>query len=58
MKGLETSAVSEKAKKASYGIVFTSWNAEIVQELLLEAKKELINACCKGASELGFVGRN
>ena len=43
MKGLETSTVSEKAKKASYGIVFTSWNADIVQELLLEAKKELIN---------------
>ena len=43
MKGLETSAVSEKAKKSSYGIVFTAWNADIVQELLLEAKKELIN---------------
>ena len=41
MKGLETNVVSEKAKKASYGIVYTSWNAEIVQEILLETKKEL-----------------
>ena len=41
MKGLETNVVSEKDKKASYGIVYTSWNAEIVQEILLETKKEL-----------------
>jgi 6,7-dimethyl-8-ribityllumazine synthase len=41
MKGLETNVVSEKAKKASYGIVYTSWNTEIVQEILLETKKEL-----------------
>ena len=52
MKGLKTSAVSEKAKKASYGIVFTSWNADIVQELLLEAKKELIN---QGVNENNIV---
>ena len=41
MKGLETNIISEKAKKASYGIVYTSWNAEIVQEILLETTKEL-----------------
>ena len=52
MKGLETNAVSEKAKKASYGIVFTSWNADIVQELLLEAKKELIK---QGVNEANIV---
>ena len=52
MKGLETSAVSEKAKKSSYGIVFTAWNADIVQELLLEAKKELIN---QGVNENNIV---
>ena len=52
MKGLETNAVSEKAKKASYGIVFTAWNADIVQELLHEAKKELTN---QGVNENNIV---
>ena len=43
MKGLETKPISDKAKQGSYGIIYTSWNSEIVQDLLLEAKKELLN---------------
>ena len=43
MKGLETKPISDKAKQGSYGIIYTSWNSEIVQDLLLEAKKELVN---------------
>ena len=36
MKGLEIKKISDKAKQATYGIVFTSWNAVIVQDLLEE----------------------
>ena len=43
MKGLKTKDISVKAKQGLYGIVFTSWNASIVQDLLKEAKKELIS---------------
>ena len=42
MKGLEIKEISEKARQATYGIVFTSWNADIVQDLLNEARKELL----------------
>ena len=42
MKGLKTKDISVKAKQGHYGIVFTSWNASIVQDLLKETKKELI----------------
>ena len=42
MKGLKTKDTSVKAKQGLYGIVFTSWNASIVQDLLKETKKELI----------------
>ena len=43
MKGLKTKDISVKAKEGLYGIVFTSWNASIVQDLLKETKKELIS---------------
>ena len=43
MKGLKTKDISVKAKQGLYGIVFTSWNAFIVQDLLKETKKELIS---------------
>ena len=43
MKSLKTKDISVKAKQGLYGIVFTSWNASIVQVLLKEAKKELIS---------------
>lgn len=43
MKGLEAKTISEKAKKGIYGIIYTSWNSEIVEDLLAETKKELLN---------------
>jgi 6,7-dimethyl-8-ribityllumazine synthase len=43
MKGLEINNLSEKSKQGSYGIVYTSWNADIVQDLLNETKKELLS---------------
>ena len=43
MKGLEISNISEKSRQGSYGIVYTSWNADVVQNLLNETKKELLN---------------
>ena len=43
MKGIDTKDISVKAKQGQYGIVYTSWNASIVQDLLNETKKELIN---------------
>ena len=43
MKGLEIKEISDKAKQATYGIVFTSWNAVIVQDLLEETQKELLS---------------
>ena len=42
MKGLEISNISEKSRQGSYGIVYTSWNADVVQDLLNETKKELL----------------
>ena len=39
MKGLEIKGISKKAKQGKYGIVFTSWNSEVVQDLLHETKK-------------------
>ena len=43
MKGLEVKEITEKAKQGKYGIVYTSWNANIVQDLLNETKNELLN---------------
>lgn len=42
MKGIEIKGISKKAKEGKYGIVFTSWNSEVVQDLLHETKKELL----------------
>ena len=42
MKGFNSGAFSEKSKNSKYGIVYTTWNTEIVSDLLEEACKELI----------------
>jgi 6,7-dimethyl-8-ribityllumazine synthase len=52
MKGLEIKEISEKARQATYGIVFTSWNADIVQDLLNEARKELLT---QGVEEKNII---
>lgn len=54
MKGLESKQVSEKAKQANYGIVFTTWNADIVQDLLKESTNELIK---QGVEETNIIIR-
>ena len=43
MKGLKIKDISVKAKQGRCGIVYTSWNPSIVQDLLKETKKELIS---------------
>ena len=43
MKGFEVKEITEIAKQGKYGIVYTSWNANIVQDLLNETKNELLN---------------
>ena len=43
MKGIKTFSPSLKSINASYGIVFTSWNEEIVGSLLENSKKELLS---------------
>ena len=52
MKGLEIKEISDKAKKATYGIIFTSWNAVIVQDLLEETQKELLS---QGVEEKNII---
>ena len=52
MKGLEIKEISDKAKKATYGIVVTSWNAVIVQDLLEETQKELLS---QGVEEKNII---
>ncbi len=52
MKGLEIKGISKKAKQGKYGIVFTSWNPEVVQDLLHETKKELLN---QGVDETDII---
>ena len=42
MKGLESTTISDKSKKAKYAIVYTSWNKEIVSVLFEEVTKELL----------------
>ena len=41
MKGFDKIEVSDIAKKGTYSIVYTSWNSQIVNDLLQETKKEL-----------------
>lgn len=43
MKGIKTFSPSLKSINASYGIVFTAWNEEIVSSLLENSKKELLS---------------
>ena len=43
MKGFDKIEVSDIAKKGTYSIVYTSWNSQIIHDLLQETKKELIS---------------
>ncbi len=43
MKGFDKIEVSDIAKKGTYSIVYTSWNSQIINDLLQETKKELIS---------------
>ena len=43
MKGFDKIEVSDAAKQGTYSIVYTSWNSQIVNDLLQETKKELIS---------------
>ena len=42
MKGFDKIEVSDIAKQGTYSIVYTSWNSQIINDLLQETKKELI----------------
>ena len=43
MKGFDKIEVSDIAKKGTYSIVYTSWNSQIINDLLQETKKELLS---------------
>ena len=43
MKGFDKIEVSDLAKQGTYSIVYTSWNSQIINDLLQETKKELIS---------------
>ena len=43
MKGFDKIKVSDIAKQGTYSIVYTSWNSQIINDLLQETKKELIS---------------
>ena len=43
MKGFDKIEVSDIAKKGTYSIVYTSWNSQIIDDLLQETKKELLS---------------
>ena len=43
MKGFDKIEASDIAKKGTYSIVYTSWNSQIINDLLQETKKELIS---------------
>lgn len=43
MKGFDKIEVSDLAKQGIYSIVYTSWNSQIINDLLQETKKELIS---------------
>ena len=43
MKGFDKLEVSDIAKQGTYSIVYTSWNSQIINDLLQETKKELIS---------------
>ena len=43
MKGFDKIEVSDIAKQGTYSIVYTSWNSQIINDLLQETKKELMS---------------
>lgn len=52
MKGFDKIEVSDIAKKGTYSIVYTSWNSQIINDLLQETKKELIS---QGVSDKNII---
>ena len=43
MKGFDKIEVSDIAKQGIYSIVYTSWNFQVINDLLQETKKELLS---------------
>jgi len=52
MKGFDKIEVSDIAKQGTYSIVYTSWNSQIINDLLQETKKELIS---KGVPDKNII---
>ena len=52
MKGFDKIEVSDLAKQGIYSIVYTSWNSQIINDLLQETKKELIS---QGVSDKNII---
>ena len=52
MKGFDKIKVSDIAKQGTYSIVYTSWNSQIINDLLQETKKELIS---QGVSDKNII---
>lgn len=52
MKGFDKIEVSDIAKQGIYSIVYTSWNSQIINDLLQETKKELIS---QGVSDKNII---
>lgn len=52
MKGFDKIEVSDIAKQGTYSIVYTSWNSQIINDLLQETKKELIS---QGVSDKNII---
>ena len=52
MKGFDKIEVTDIAKQGTYSIVYTSWNSQIINDLLQETKKELIS---QGVSDKNII---
>ena len=52
MKGFDKIEVSDIARQGTYSIVYTSWNSQIINDLLQETKKELIS---QGVSDKNII---
>ena len=52
MKGFDKIEVSDIAKQGIYSIVYTSWNSQIINDLLQETKKELLS---QGVSDKNII---
>ena len=52
MKGFDKIEVSDIAKQGTYSIVYTSWNSQIINDLLQATKKELLS---QGVSDKNII---